>query len=304
MDIDEIPNGNGHAYPSPKEVEQPPTPIIPTDGPEKGTQVEKVAELSSETTYLTLSDPETPEVKPLVLFCAWNPRDPTVLAGAGTDKLARLWTISRGAAPEAHGHVNGVKAPYQDLFDRNSNTRSPDANSTITALTWTSDGAAIALASEFEDEYTPSERESAKVSIWGADGAMIMEFPGFEPPILCLQWNPSNSLLLALIPDGSGTIITIFSISTQRAIMHPLPEHHQDPPLEALWTSDQEFLVYGGDILVTFTCWEGTIKRIRKFETREDHQLAKATYDRYSGTLATASETGIIDVSFWSFCSF
>lgn len=302
MDIDEIPNGNGHAYPSPKEVEQPPTPVVVTDGPGKGTQIEKVAELCSETTYLTLSDSENPEVKPLVLFCAWNPQDPTVLAGAGTEKLARLWTISRGAAPEMLSHVHGSKAPYQDLFDRNSNTRTTDANPTITALSWSSDGTAIALASGSEDEYSLSERDSAKVSIWGVDGTLIMEFPGFEPPILCIQWNPQNTALLALIPDGNSTIITIFSILTQRMVTHPLTEHHQDmPPLEAVWTGDQEFLVSGGDLLVTFTWAEGTINRLRKFETREDHQLAKVTYDRHSRLLATATETGIIDVSISSF---
>jgi transducin (beta)-like 1 len=299
MDINEIPNGNGHAYPSPKEVEQPPTPIIATDGPEKSTQVEKVAELGSETTYLTLSDPDNPESKPLVLFCAWNPRDPTILAGAGTDKLARLWTISRGTAPEAHGHVNSSRTPYQDLVDRNSTARSPDVNPTITALSWTSDGAAIALAYEAEDEYSPSERDSAKVAIWGADGSLIDEYPGFEPPILCLQWNPSSTALLALVPDGNSTMIIIFCLKTQRTASQPLPEHNQDmPPLDASWTGDQEFLVCGGDLLVTFTWSDSTINRMRKFETREDHQLAKATYDRHSRLLATASETGIIDVSY------
>lgn len=296
MDIDNIPNGNGHAYPSPKEVERPPNPVVVTEGPEKSTQVEKVAELGAETTYLTLSDSDGPEIKPLVLFCAWNPRDPTVLAGAGTDKLARLWTISRAGALETQGHVNGTRTPYQDLFDRHSNARTPDVNPTITALSWTSDGAAIALASESDDEYGSSERDVAKVSIWGADGTLIQEYGGFEPPIFCLQWNPSNSALLALIPDGNSTVITIFSPSTQRMVMHPLPEYQLDMPLEALWTGDQEFLVCGGDLLVTYIWSDGTINRMRKFETREDHQLAKATYDKHSRLLATASETGIIDV--------
>jgi transducin (beta)-like 1 len=295
MDIDEIPNGNGHAYPSPKEVEQPPTPIILTEGPEKSTQVEKVAELGSETTYLTLSDPDNPESRPVVLICAWNPRDPTILAGAGTDKLARLWTISRGTASEAHGHVNGTRTPYQDLVDRNFTARSQDVNPTITALSWTSDGAAIALAYETEEDYGVF---SAKVAIWGADGSLIQEHPGFEPPIYCLQWNPSSTALLALIPDGESTMVTIFSTTTQRTATYVIPENTQRmPPLDALWTGDQQFLVCGGDLLVTFTWSDSTINRIRKFETREDHQLAKATYDRHSQLLATASETGIIDVS-------
>jgi transducin (beta)-like 1 len=295
MDIDEIPNGNGHAYPSPKEVERPPTPIILTEGPERSTQVEKVAELGSETTYLTLSDPDNPESKPVVLFCAWNPRDPTILAGAGTDKLARLWTISRGTASESHGHVNGTKTPYQDLVDRNPTARGQDVNPTITALSWTADGTAIALAYEAEEEY---EGFSAKVAIWGADGSLIQEHTGFEPPLICLQWNPSSTALLALIPDGNYTMITIFSPTTQRTATHALSEHTLEMlPLDALWTGDQQFLICGGDLLIIFTWSDGVINRMKKFETREDHRLVKATYDRHSQLLATASETGIIDVS-------
>jgi transducin (beta)-like 1 len=296
MDLDEMPNGNGHAYPSPKEVEPTPPPVF-TDGPEKGTQVEKVAELGSKTTYLTLSDPESPDVKPLALFCAWSPRDPTVLAGAGTDRLARLWTISRGAATESDDHVNFAATPYQDLVDRNSIARYPDSSATITAMSWTSDGAAIALASEWEDGYAASERDSARVSIWGADGSLIQEFPGFEPPIISLQWNPSNTALLAIVPDGTSFLITIFQLSTQRTLTFPLPEHQSEmQSLDAVWTGEQEFVICGGDLLSLFAISEGAIMRTRKFETREDHRLSKATYDRHSRLLATASEDGIIDV--------
>jgi transducin (beta)-like 1 len=295
MNVDEATNGNGHAYPSPKEVERPPTPTILTDGPEKSTQVDKVAELGSETTYLTLSDPENLEVKPIVLFCAWNPRNPTILAGAGTDKLARLWTISRGTAGESHGHVNGSTTPYQDLVERNFHSRNSEVNSTITSLAWTSDGTAIALASESEDG--PYERDSAKLSIWGDDGSLIQEYPGFEPPILSLQWNPSNSALLALIPDGQSSLVTVFSPLTPRNVTYSLSDHHGDvQPLDAIWITDQEFLICGGDLLCTFLWSDSGITRMRKFETREDHRLIKAVYDRHSRLVATASDSGIIDV--------
>ena len=67
-------------------------------------------------------------------------------------------------------------------------------------------------------------------------------------------------------------------------------------PLDAVWTSDQEFVVCGGDLLSLFHWSNDTISRIRKFETRDDHGLTKATYDRHSRLLATATEKGIIDV--------
>jgi hypothetical protein len=69
-------------------------------------------------------------------------------------------------------------------------------------------------------------------------------------------------------------------------------------PLEAVWTTEEEFIVCGGDFLSLFTVSDGTIMRARKFETREDHRLSKVTYDRHSRLLATASEDGIIDVSY------
>jgi transducin (beta)-like 1 len=300
MEIDDIPNGNGHAYPSPKEVERPPTPII-TDGPETGTQVDKVTELGSETTFLTLSDPENTDLKPYVLYTAWNPRDPTILVGAGTDKLARLWKISRGAAANDDSHVNYASTPYHDLVDRNFTARNPDCTSTTTAAAWTSDGAAIALASEWLDEFAVADRDSARVTLWGSDGSLIQEFGGFDPPIVCLQWNPSNTLLLALMLDGNTSLITIFQPTNQSTLQFPLPEHTMDmQPLEAVWTGEHEFVVCGGDLLCAFSCSDSAIVRTRKFETREDHRLIKATYDRHSRLLATASESGVIDVSYVS----
>jgi transducin (beta)-like 1 len=285
MDVDEPPNGNGHAYPSPKEVEQPPTPIV-TNGPEQGTQVDKVTELSSETTFLTLSDNPMSD-KPVLLHCAWNPRDPSILAAAGSDALARLWNISRVATmSDAADHVNGIIPPYLDLTDNNT-----ASNSTVGALCWTSDGTAVALASDSADE------DSARITIWGVDGSLLQSYGGFEPPITFLQWNPSNKLLLALMPEDEGTAITIFEPSTQAIVAHPLPPYRSvEHSFDATWINDQDFVICGGDVLSTFR-WDGKISLTNKFETREDHGLVNVTYDKYSRLLATSSEAGIIDVS-------
>lgn len=285
MDLDEPPNSNGHAYPSPKEVEPPPTPIV-TNGPEQGTQVDKITELSAATTFLTLSDNPTSD-KPVLLHCAWNPRDPSILAAAGSDALARLWTMSRGAKlPDPDDHVNEVVPPYLDLTDTNT-----APNSTVGALCWTSDGGAIALASDSPDE------DSARITIWRVDGSLIQSSGGFEPPITFLQWNPSDRLLLILMPEGEGTVVAVFEPSTQTVGAYSLPRNGSiEHTFDAMWISDQEFVVGGGDMLSSFI-WEGKISQVTAFETREDHGLVNVTYDKHSRLLATSSETGIIDVS-------
>ncbi|RAL58799.1 hypothetical protein DID88_009109 [Monilinia fructigena] len=68
------------------------------------------------------------------------------------------------------------------------------------------------------------------------------------------------------------------------------------PEKEAVWTSDEDFVVGGGDLLMAFRISDGVITFERKFETREDHQLSKITYDPISRLLATGSENGVIDI--------
>ena len=53
MDVDDEQNGDENAYPSPEQL---PSPVVATIGPEQGTQVEKVNELSTETIFLELSE--------------------------------------------------------------------------------------------------------------------------------------------------------------------------------------------------------------------------------------------------------
>jgi WD40 repeat protein len=209
------------------------------------------------------------------------------LAAAGSDALARLWIVSRGATlPDAVDHVNGIVPPCLNLTDTNT-----ASNSTVSALCWTSDGTAIALASDSPDE------DSARITIWRADSSLFLSYGGFEPPITYLQWNPSNNLLLALMPEDEGTVATIFEPSTQAVVAHSLPRHGSlEHTFDAAWINDQDFVICGGDILSTFR-WDGKISQINKFETREDHGLVSVTYDNYSRLLATSCEAGVIDVS-------
>jgi transducin (beta)-like 1 len=284
MDVDEEQNGDGNAYPSPEQL---PSPVIVTNGPEKGTQVDKVSELTAETTFLDLSD-DSSSRNTILLQCEFNPRDPTVLAAAGTDALARMWTFSR-MPPDLDVHTDRVSPPHHNLLGDGL-----PPNTTATGLSWSSDGFSVAIASE------PMEGETARIEVWNTDGTSIASFDSFESPVIHLRWNPSNTLLLALSPEGQGTLITIMSPTTQDTLQHSLPGHIlMDQLLDVAWTSNEEFVLCGGDMLRAFHCVDGAISPVRKYETREGHALSKVTFDWFSRLLATASDTGMIDVGFY-----
>ncbi|OAQ72967.1 WD repeat protein [Pochonia chlamydosporia 170] len=295
---------NNHAYPSPLEGEQLPPPITRTDGPEQGTQVDKVEELSPDTTFIRLMDDErssrkaseataTPspspvgaENAPVLLQCEWNPRDPSMLAAAGTDALARVWTISRSPAAEPPGkdgrdHV----APLANtLID-------PDTprTTTVTALSWTSDGTAIAVATD--------SGSSAAVSVWSADGVHMQTMEVSEPPVIKLSWNPSNTALLAISPEKGGALITVYSSATGNAFTYLLPGHDIGAtPLDAAWTNDAEFLLSGGELLLCLHCTESSIVQVRKFETKGDDSFTQVLFDWRSKLAATSSDKGTLDL--------
>jgi transducin (beta)-like 1 len=285
MDVDDDQNGDGNAYPSPEQL---PSPAVITLGPEKGTQVDKVSELSTATTFLDLSDDVSSRTT-VLLQCDWNPRDPTILAAAGSDALARMWTFSRTASDvDADPQPGRVSPPHHNLLDE-----SALPSTTATGLAWSSDGHCVAIASE------PIDDGTARIEMWNTDGLSVSAFNAFESPIICLRWNLSNTLLLALSPESEGTLITVMSPFTHQSLQSSLPRHILiEQPLDAAWTSDEEFVLCGGEFLQAFRCGGDSISPVRKYETREGHALSKITFDWPTRLLATASDTGMIDVSF------
>lgn len=283
MDVDEQTNGNGQAYPSPKEVERPLTPIITTNGPAQGTQVEKVTELSSDTTFLGLG--EDPSFsKTIILHCEWSPTDSAILTAAGSDALVRLWTMSR-AINDDHVNATGVSPPFQDIGEDE-----PAPNTSVTALAWSPDGSTFAVATESVDN------DFGKVGIWTTDGTHVHTFSGFEPPVIALKWNYTSQLILAIMPDKEGTCISVFSLVSQLSITYSMSRHDPDEPLEVVWTGEYEFIVCGGEILWAFQCSDGAINLTKKYETRQDHGLSQIAHDPHTGLFATANESGTIDV--------
>jgi transducin (beta)-like 1 len=304
MEVDHSGENNNHAYPSPLEGEQAQTPIARTDGFEKGTQVEKVEELATETTFLRLMpdddapdtdslgavapspSPANAENAPILLHCEWNPRNPSTLAAAGTDALARVWTISRATAAEPDsGHVNGVNRPYHNLIDDDT-----PRNTTVTALAWNWDGTAIAVATEHTNK--------ARINIWAPDGSHMHRFEVSEPPIIKLRWNPNGAALLAIAPDKGGALVTVYHSTTTNTLSYFLPGHDLNNwPLDADWISENEFLLCGGEALLALRCNDSGITLGRSFETREDDAFTRVLFDCRSKLAATSSDKGVLDVS-------
>ncbi|KAF4899423.1 F-box-like/WD repeat-containing protein TBL1X [Colletotrichum fructicola] len=315
---------NNHAYPSPLEGEQAPTPTPRTDGPEQGTQVDKVQELATETTFLRLMPDDTTstasnpqdgaaatttaatgaaspspangENAPILLRCEWNPKDPSILAAAGTDALARIWTISRSStmtpAPdsESDGHVHGVHRPYHSLMDDET-----PKSATVGQLAWNWGGTAIAIAAEYGDK--------ASIHIWAKDGSHVDKFDVSDPPVIKLRWSPSDAALLAIAPDNSngngngGALVTVYHSLTSATLSYFLPNHDLlNWPLDAAWTSETEFLLTGGDVMLSLRCTDTAILPNRKFESRDDDTFTQVAYDWRSKLAATSSDKGILDL--------
>lgn len=301
-------HGDNHAYPSPQEGEQAPTPIPRTDGPEQGTQVEKVEELAFNTTFIALStssfddapasSPTTALAKingegaPVLLHCQWHPRDPTILAAAGTDALARIWNVSRGATidPASEGHVNGaVVAPnFHTLVEDEMHP-----NTLVTAMAWNWNGTAIAVATDSDSK--------ARIDLWTSEGTHMQRFEVTEPPVIKLRWNPNDEAILGIAPDNGGTLISIYQGLTSNSMTYFLPRHDlSSEPLDAAWTSESEFLLCGGDLLMALRCADGEVTVVRKFETREGDSLTQVQFDWRSSLAATCGEKGFVDVSTYS----
>ncbi|KAI1279745.1 WD40 repeat-like protein [Xylaria sp. FL0933] len=288
--------GDNHAYPSPLEGERALTPLPRTDGPEQGTQVDKVEELACETTFIPLGSglDDAPgalsrvngDNAPVLLHCQWHPRDPSLLAAAGTDALARIWNISRGAAadPASEDHVNGIVPDFHDLVEDDIPPKA-----TVTAMAWNWDGSAIAVATDSDSK--------ARLTLWTPEGSHISHLEVAEPPIIKLRWSPHSTAILAIAPDSGGTLITVYHSHTLNSLTYLLPNHDLNAePLDAAWTSDTEFLLCGGDLLVLLRYSDKEISEVQKFETRKGDILTHVQYDPHTSLAATCGERGIVDV--------
>ncbi|SPO03494.1 related to nuclear receptor co-repressor/HDAC3 complex subunit TBLR1 [Cephalotrichum gorgonifer] len=295
---------SSHAYPSPLEGESAPVAIPQTDGPDQGTQVEKVQELAPETRYLRLRDEDltsgaTPvgfsngeNAAPVLLHCQWNPKDPSRLAAAGTDALARVWTVTRstpGGLPNGDrppsSHVNGADQPCRDLIEEGTH-----ANATMTAMAWNWDGTAIAVAND--------HGLKACINIWTPDGVHLQRLEVSEQPVTKLRWNPSDTALLAVSVENGSAAVTVFNSVTSTSQSYSLHGHDQHKwPVDVAWINETDFLVCGGDLLRALHCTGSSIELAKDFDTGlNDNRYAHVLFDWRSKLAVTAGEKGYIDI--------
>lgn len=288
---------DSNAYPSPLvEGEQPPTPIVHTEGPEQGTQVDKVDELLPDTTFISLTDEarpgngisspiETTATAPILLHTEWNPKEPSILAAAGTDALARIWSVGRTPVDPDHTHDH-VTTNVLSLIG-------PDASSTTTttAMAWNSDGSVIAVATDTESQ--------AAINICSLAGIILNTLEVSESPIIKLCWNPSDTALLAISPHSDGALVAVYDAATTASVTYVISGHDITAnPLDAAWTSDTEFLLSGGNMLVSLFCDDTSIVEVQELSRNPDNSFTQVLYDRRSKLAATSSEKGTLDVSF------
>ncbi|CAN8103709.1 unnamed protein product [Discula destructiva] len=307
MDADQHQSDN-HAYPSPLEGEQAPTPAPRTEGPDHATQTDKIDELEAKTIYLRLAHEDvypspfttnlTTEVShrstksPILLQCEWNPKDPSRLAAAGTDALARVWTVSRATIPEqVAGHVD-PGWPSINLV----NEEFPP-NSRITAFSWAPDGKHIAVATDDEDK--------ARIDFWNLDGKQVHHWDDFEGPIVKLRCNPLNRSILSISPSTTRAqldqpdswVITVLPSVSASPVEYQLTGHdlETDEP-DIAWMNESEFVLCLRTKLIQLRLSGESIIQVKEFATREGDPLTSVQYDPLTGCIAAATSSGHIDI--------
>ena len=204
-----------------------------TNGPSVGVQSDKLAELGTETTVLTL-----PHGKH-VTHTAWNPQDPSILATAG-DALCRIWTIAKTSPahdpdnPAAHTHTH----THTDMLDSCE-------GSLVSTIEWSPNGDMLALATRRGPSLCVG-----LVSLWTKYGKSIDELPATEDMVLTFRWSPTGNYLLGITNSGAGTSTLIVW-------------HAQDSEFksdfkctgivrDAAWTSETDFKICGHDMIKEF----------------------------------------------------
>ena len=111
-----------------------------------------------------------------------------------------------------------------------------------------------------------------------------------------LRWSPNDAALLGIAPASDGAVATVYGPDGSASYAFA---HHDlaAEPLDAAWISGTDFLICGGQLLVSLRYADGAITLIRNFETREDDNLTQVHFDWRSSLAATCGEKGIVDVS-------
>ncbi|KAI9848248.1 MAG: hypothetical protein M1838_000604 [Thelocarpon superellum] len=256
----------------------PPPPPPPPRTAAKGTQVEKIAELS-ETTYLELEHSR----RGSVMHCAWHPLDPSSLLAAGSEALCRIWSLAPplpspttdGPAPAA------ITTAYVDLQSDDQITWM------VSTVAWSPTGSYLAVGlCDGNHVY------DGQVAIWSKTGVFVHALPTGQDIILSLRWSPSGLVLLGICAglDGSNIILWDPQSADQ------LDSVKLDVTLEdAAWLHDGSFVVAGGSTLQTYRFDAHTT--LAHVYPRPDHgDFWLVRHDPTHGSLITCTHGSIVEI--------
>lgn len=257
MEVDD--EADALASPNPEDDEMT---LTLTNGPSIGVQSDKIAQLVSNTTILTL-----PEKYHVINHTSWNPKEPTILAAAGI-ALCRIWRISKTSFAD-------------DYFDISQ----PPDDFMVTAMAWSPDGETLAVATRsITSEWTGA------VSLWMKNGRSRDELPAAQDMILKLRWNHSGTQLLGLSNFGAGgSSLTLWDTSSSES---QRPNQFDCILTNAAWMTDYQFIVCGHGMIVTATRYN---QEDLHLETRfgsfiESHKWTHIRHDHVTSTTAVAAE--------------
>lgn len=244
------------------------TPTL-TNGQSVGVQSDKVAELASETTLLTVPDGKH------VIHTAWNPQDPNILAVAG-EALCRIWNLAR--RPPASS--DPALGEYHDLLE-------PFETALVTTIAWSPNGEILAMATK--DTQRATSVQIGLVSLFSKRGTSIDELPYADDGIIAFKWSPNGRLLLGIISSGAAeSTLVIWDVENPETKCY----HRLDGVVrDAAWTDRARFVVCGHDVIAYFT-FDGhnvTMERVRA-ENEQRHRWSHLRFDSATKTTAIAAE--------------
>ena len=210
-----------------------------TNGPSVGVQSDKVADIGTATTVLTLP------VGNHVTHTAWNPQDPHILATAG-DALCRIWTIAKTSPAaaavrpdDAENDDSATSVPrHVDMLDAFE-------GSLVSTIEWSPSGDMLALATRRGPSLCVG-----LVSLWTRHGKAIDELPVSEDMVLMLRWSPTGRHLLGITNSGAGTS----SLMVWHVQDSEFKSDFQVTGIvrDAAWTSETDLRVCGHGIIEDF----------------------------------------------------
>ncbi|KAI5800020.1 WD40-repeat-containing domain protein [Geopyxis carbonaria] len=238
------------------------SPIAPgdhrlTNGRSVGTQIEGIVEITADDTLVLATQNKN------VLFCAWNPVEPALLATASLEPNAQVWEVSPDATSSNAILVDGP-------------SKSNNGKNHITVISWSPEGSR--LASGWYDGQT---------RIWSTDGVVEQNMHIHPGAVSALKWNKDASLLLAHSADGKMIVWDASNGDLQRVF-----ELQGEVAVSVEWISTTQFLAAGDNGgLHHFDVGKDEVLHSRQVHTKE---IDCIEWDELTETVATAGSDGSI----------